>query len=99
MACSICLLCNFALGFVRRIIDLRLKALKQTLQESIHIAAFVLQLMSMGDMPSQVGKHNAPCEGVLPRAAADTDVLPLFRDPDPKNLKRRPVALCDRRNA
>ena len=87
MACSICLLCNFALGFIRRIIDLRLKALKQTLQESIRIAAFVLQLMSMRDMPSQIREDDTPGEGVLPGAAADTDVLPLFRDPDPKNLK------------
>ena len=90
---------NFALRLIRRIIDLCLKTFQKPLQKRIRIRAFVLQLMGMRDMPRQIGQHNPPSERILPGAATNADVLPLFGDPHPHHLKGRFIALRYRRNA
>jgi hypothetical protein len=92
------LLRHLTLRLIRRIIDLRLKTLQQPLKKSICIRPFILQLMRMGNMPSQICEHNPPRKRILPGPTPDTYMLPLLRNPYPKHLKGSFISLRSRRN-
>ena len=92
------LLGDFALGFVGGIVDFRLEAFEQTLEERVGIGGFILKLMGVSDVPGEVSEDDAPGEGVFPGTIADADVLALFGDPDAQNLEGRFVALRYRWN-
>ncbi len=92
------LLRDFALGFIRRIVDLGLEAFEQSLQKGVRIGPFILQFVGMRNMPRQVGQHDPPRKRILPGPAANADMLPLLGNPDPKNLEGGLIALRCRRN-
>jgi hypothetical protein len=93
------LLGYFALGFVRRVVDLCLEAFEQSGQKRIGVSTFILKLMRERDVAGEIGEDDAPREGVFPGAAANADVLALFGDPDAHNLEGCLVTLCDWWNA